>query len=133
MNTRCVLDSSVIAALFFQESSSQKAVNATGNTQLVTVDLARAEVANVAWKRVNFFNEDPDLINQALKISLEFINTSCEVIPTHELLEESFQIALTHKITVYDSLFMAASQREGIPLLTLDKRLKNAGDMVKIL
>lgn len=133
MTTRCVLDSSVIAAIFFQEPSSQKAVNAAANSQLVTVDLARAEVANVAWKRVNIFHDDHELITQALKISMEFIDTTCDVIPTIEILDESFQIAITHKITFYDSLFLAASQREEIPLLTLDKRLANAGDMVTLL
>jgi predicted nucleic acid-binding protein len=64
---------------------------------------------------------------------MKFIDTSCEVIPTTEIMEESFNIALAEKISFYDSLFLAASIRENVPLLTLDKRLKNTGYTVKLL
>lgn len=66
-------------------------------------------------------------------MSMKFIDTSCEVIPTTEIMEESFNIALAEKISFYDSLFLAASKRENVPLLTLDKRLKNTGYTVKLL
>jgi predicted nucleic acid-binding protein len=133
MPTTYVLDSSIIAAIFFRELSSQKATMAVKDSQLITVDLARAEVANVAWKRVNLFGEDPEIIIKALKMSMEFVDTSCEVIPTPEIMEGSFHIALEEKISFYDSLFLAASERENVPLLTLDKRLKNTGYTVKLL
>lgn len=133
MPTKYVLDSSVIAAIFFQEPSSEKAAQAVENRELVTVDLARAEVANVAWKRVTLFNEDREITTKALQMSMEFIGTSCEVIPTRELVGESFQIALKNKISFYDALFVSASLREGVPLLTLDKKLEKTSDLVKLL
>jgi len=133
MSTKYVLDSSVIAAIFFQEPSSEKAASAVENHELVTVDLARAEVANVAWKRVTLFNEDRELITRAFKMSMEFIETSCKVIPTRELVEESFPMALKNKISFYDALFVSASLREGVPLLTLDKKLEKTSDLVKLL
>lgn len=133
MTAKYVLDSSVIAAIFFREKSSKKAANMVDGSQLVTVDLARSEVANVAWKRVNLFGEDRQLITKALKMSMEFIETTCDVIPTIDLVEESFQIALKENISFYDSLFIGASQRENIPLLTLDERLKNTQYMVELL
>jgi len=40
-----------------------------------------------------------------------------------ELLEDAFEIAVADKITVYDSLFIAASEREKVPLLTIDRKL----------
>lgn len=133
MFTKCVLDSSVIAAIFFKEQSSEKAAKIVEDKQLVTVDLARAEVANVAWKRVTIFDEDPEIITKALKMSMEFIDMNCEVISTQKLAEKSFKIALAEKISFYDSLFLAASQLEKVPLLTLDKRLKNTFKEVQIL
>lgn len=133
MPSKYVLDSSIIAAIFFSEKSSSKAAHKVENSELVTVDLARAEVANVAWKRVNLFDQDQEVITQALKMSMDFIETSCEVIPTRELVEDSFQIALKENISFYDSLFLAASQLENVPLLTLDKKLKKASKMVEII
>lgn len=133
MPNKYVLDSSIIAAIFFREQSSMKAAMVVKDSQLITVDLARAEVANVAWKRVTLFDEDQEIITKALEMSMEFIDTSCEVIPTTEIMEESFNIALEEKISFYDSLFLAASKRENVPLLTLDKRLKNTGYTVKLL
>lgn len=133
MPDKCVLDSSVIAAIFFREQASSKAVQAVENRDLLTVDLALAEVGNVAWKRVALFGENKEIIGEALKGCTEFINTACEVIKSRELLDMSFEIAVEEKITLYDSLFVAAAQREKIPLLTLDKKLKTASNTVEIL
>lgn len=133
MSTKYVLDSSVIAAIFFREQSSQKAVRAVEGSQLVTVDLARVEVANVAWNRVTLFDEGPELITKAFKMSMEFIDTNCKVISTQNLAEKALQIALGEKISFYDSLFLAAALKEKVPLLTLDKRLGNTSNTVEIL
>lgn len=133
MPIKYVLDSSVIAAIFFQEPSSEKAARVVKNRELVTVDLARAEVANVARKRVTLFNEDREITTRALKMSMEFIETSCEVIPTLELVEESFQMALKNKISFYDALFVSASLREDVPLITLNKKLEKISNLVKLL
>lgn len=132
MPDNCVLDSSIIAAIFFREKASEKAVQLVQDKDLFTVDLAMAEVANVAWKRVAFFGEDKKIMEEALNKSIEFINTSCEVIKMNELIDLSFKIAVKEKITVYDSLFLAAARREKIPLYTLDKKLKIRDDVVVI-
>lgn len=118
-----ILDSSVIAAIFFKEESSERAERAVEDCQLITVDLAIAEVANVAWKRVAFFNESKELALKALRRCVAFINGACEVISSEKLLKDAFEIAIADKITIYDSLFIAASEREEIPLLTMDKKL----------
>lgn len=123
MPGKCVLDSSIIAAIFFTEKSSKKAMELVQDKTLYTVDLAIAEVANVAWKRAAFFDENRKIIEKALKKGIEFINTSCEVIHMDELIGESFVIAINENITIYDSMFLAAAEREKIPLYTLDKKL----------
>ena len=123
MPDRVILDSSVIAAIFFKEDSSGKAERAAANYELITVDLALAEVANVAWKRAMFFNESKAVALKALRRGIDFITSVCEVISTQKLLEDAFEIAISDKITIYDSLFIAASEREKVPLLTTDGKL----------
>lgn len=124
MPDSCVLDSSIIAAIFFREEASKKAAQLAADKNLYTVNLALAEVANVAWKRVNLFGEDKELIEEALNRCMEFINTSCEVIDMSELIDPAFNIAVGEKLTMYDSLFLAAAERKKLPLYTLDKKLK---------
>jgi predicted nucleic acid-binding protein len=96
---------------------------AAENYKLITVDLAIAEVANVAWKRVMFFDESKEIALKALRRSTNFITGACEVIRTQKLLEDAFAIAIEDKITIYDSFFIAASEREKVPLLTTDGKL----------
>jgi predicted nucleic acid-binding protein len=118
-----VLDSSVIAAIFFREKVSQRVEKVIENRKLVTVDISAVEVANVAWKRVIFFDESTEITLKALKRCISFITIVCSNIPFQELLEIGFDIAITDKITLYDALFVAASEKGKSPLLTLDKKL----------
>jgi len=45
------------------------------------------------------------------------------VILTSDLAELAYEIALKNKTTFYDSLFLAAAEREEVTLLTLDKKM----------
>jgi len=45
--------------------------------------------------------------------------------PTVELLEEALRIAMTHERPVYDSLYIALSEREKCVYITADERLVN--------
>ena len=123
MPDRAILDSGVIAAIFFKEESSDRAEKVAENYELITLDLAIAEVANVAWKRVMFFNESKEVALKALKNSVDFILGVCRVISSQEVIEDAFEIAITDKITIYDSFFIAASEREMAPLMTTDGKL----------
>ena len=118
-----VLDSSVIAAIFFKEEASERAEEVSENHDLTTIDIAVPEVANVAWKRVIFFNEPREITLIALNRCIDFIMNVCKTVASQELLENAFEIAVSDRITVYDALFVAASERENAPLLTLDEKL----------
>jgi len=52
MPDEVVLDSSVIEAMFFKEDASMRALDAAAKSDLITLDLAIAEVGNMAWKQV---------------------------------------------------------------------------------
>lgn len=120
---KVILDSGIIAAIFFKEEASERAEKAVEDRDLITLDLAFVEVANVAWKRVVLFKESKDLISKALKNGIEFITDACEVIASKELLDDAFTIAVSEKITIYDALFVAASEIKKVPLLTADRKL----------
>lgn len=123
MQNKVILDSGVIAAIFFKEEASEEASKAVEDCDLITVDLAFIEVANVAWKRVVLFKEPRELMLKAQKNAFEFISDACDVIISKELLDDALKIAISDKITIYDALFVAASEREKAPLLTLDIKL----------
>ncbi len=123
MQDKAVLDSSVIAAIFFFEEASARALDMADGCDPVTLDLAVPEVGNVAWKRVAFSGEDEGTAIAALRDCLEFVRETCALLESADLLEEAFEIAVQDKVSVYDSLFLAAAESEGAPLLTLDKKL----------
>lgn len=120
---KVILDSGVIAAIFFKEAVSEKAEKVVHGHDLITLDLAFVEVANVAWKRVTIFKESKEIISKALESSIDFMKSVCNVIPSKELLDDAFDIAVLDKITIYDSLFVAASEREKVPLITTDAKM----------
>ena len=124
MPDNVILDSSVIAALFFfRDASSEKASDAIGEKNLMALDLSRAEVGNVAWKRVVHFHEDPELTFSALQECMGFISEACALIRTSGLISEAYRIAVEDRIAFYDSLFLAATEKENAPLLTMDRKL----------
>lgn len=124
MPPRTVLDSSVLAAMFFLEDSSPRALKCASECDPVTLDLAMAEVGNVAWKQVVFFGENRDRASDALHDCHDFMATACAIIKASALSMKAFSIAVEDKISYYDSLFLAAAEREGIPLMTLDQKLQ---------
>lgn len=111
--------------MFFKEKASQQVLKAVVEPDLVTVDLAVAEVGNVAWKQVVQSGEDKDLALTALQKCLSFILDACKVIRSQDLVAEAYTISVDNRIAFYDSLFLAAASRENVPLLTLDIKLYN--------
>ncbi|HPS91664.1 MAG TPA: type II toxin-antitoxin system VapC family toxin [Methanothrix sp.] len=52
-----------------------------------------------------------------------FISQGCAAIRASELISEAYRIAVEDKVAFYDSLFLAASERENAPLMTMDRKL----------
>jgi predicted nucleic acid-binding protein len=123
MPERVALDSSILAAMFFKEDASQRALDSVAEPDLITLDLALAEVGNVARKQVMLCDADRDLTLKALQKCRIFISEACEVVRAEDLLVEAYGISITCKATFYDSLFLALAEREKVPLLTLDRKM----------
>lgn len=119
-----VLDSSIIAAIFFPEPYSDWAEKIVKEHDvLYTVDTAFAEVANVAWKRIVIHGHDVDKTMSVLGDALEFISEVCEVLTTFSLYKEAIKIAVSNRMPIYDALFLAALSIKNTKLATLDKQL----------
>jgi predicted nucleic acid-binding protein len=123
MPDKVALDSNILAAMFFKEDASPRALKAVVEPDLVTLDLAVAEVGNVAWKLVVHSEENKELTLTALRKCMSFISEACDVIRAQDLVAEAYEISVENKVAFYDSLFLALAKREQVPLLTLDRKL----------
>jgi predicted nucleic acid-binding protein len=124
MPTRVVLDSTVFAALFFSDPLSEETARAVnGYDEFYTIDLANAEVGNVAWKRIRIFHEERNQVMESLKAALIFIEDNCKVMPAKDFLPRAVIFGLEKDITVYDSLFLCAAEQLKTRLLSTDEGL----------
>ena len=93
---------------------------------LYTVDIALAECLNAVWKHA--------IIHRDLKMEevestindLTRIYDAVSVISTREVSGEAVKIALTEKISIYDSVYIAAAMKLKATLITADKKLYDA-------
>jgi predicted nucleic acid-binding protein len=76
------------------------------------------------WKKQTFQGFDPadaEDIGGEFRTQIAFTLTS-----TAALLEDAYRLAVAHKRTVYDSLYLALSLRAGCQFVTADEKLVNA-------
>jgi predicted nucleic acid-binding protein len=127
MIDQVVVDSSVAIKWFVEEPYSIEAhrlleAYEAGTLTLLALDLLYAEVGNIVWKKHRFQGltvEDAAEILATFHL-VSFVVTSCAV-----LLEEAYQLAVTHQRTVYDAMYLALSLREHCPWVTADERIVN--------
>jgi len=123
MSDKTVLDSSVIAAIFFPEELTARTVKKIWGMHCITVDLAVTDAANVAAKRILSGTDRPDDMKIMLHDAIKFIEVLCETIPSRELIELALDLACELDISLYDALFVAAAVQHRAPLFTADKAL----------
>jgi predicted nucleic acid-binding protein len=124
MPDRVVLDSSIIAAIFLQDDDdSKRARTMIRSYDRITLDTAIAEIGNVAWKKTVLFGEDRTEMLSGLQDGINFIIRMCTMLKASDLADDAYAVAVKSKIAFYDALFLAAAEKEQVPLLTLDKKL----------
>lgn len=118
------LDSGAIAALFFDDPFSQRVEAAVARyTSFNTLDLALAEVCNVAWKRVRSFGEDLETSARALSLARDFVGSACQVASSGELLHHALLLAVEEGVSAYDALYLTLAMKSKTKLLTTDEKL----------
>lgn len=126
--TSLVVDSSVAVKWFVVEPYSieaRKILDAyrNGSISFLAPDLINAEFGNIIWKKQVFQGlAAPD----AQSIVDDFRALPFTFVPTATLLDDAYQLAVKHQRTVYDSLYLALSLREGCQFVTADERFVNA-------
>jgi predicted nucleic acid-binding protein len=119
----CVVDASVVAAVFFREDTSPMAQNLiTSGCELHAPDLLYAEVANVIWKRYSR-NEIDEAEARALLSDVLIL--PLRITPSRQLAEPALKLALRTNRTVYDCLYLSLAVRDRSIMVTADKRFVN--------
>jgi len=97
---------------------------------LYTVDLALIEGLNVIWKHAALLKDIRlEEINSAVE-DLTIVYDGLNIVPARELTTESVQIALKHNLSIYDALYIAASEKINGTLYTADQKLCNIAKKV---
>lgn len=125
---KIVVDTSVAVKWFVAEQHSVEARRILeqyqdGAVAFLAPDLLLAEFYNVIGKK-----HSKGLLSEtdAQKVLAAFHYLNFTLFPTVDLLDDAFQIATTHRRSVYDSLFIVLSTRENCRCVTADEKLLNA-------
>jgi len=125
---RLVLDASVVLKSYLPEEGSAQAQAifedwALGQVELLAPALMPYEVTNalmVALRRQRINKA------RAQEILREFVRLRIPSQGFVGLEERAWTLALAYQRTIYDAACLALAEREGIPLVTGDRRLYNA-------
>ena len=119
-----VVDASVVAAAFFNESHAEPARKLlAGGGSLLAPDLIYGELANVIWKRHGRKEIDAAEAGALLK---DFLNLPLRIASSAGLVDVALRLAIQTRRTVYDCLYLALAIREKSVMVTGDRRLANA-------
>jgi predicted nucleic acid-binding protein len=122
---KLILDSSVIAKLFLEESGSQEALDIMDSSYIINFEIIASnlifyEIGNTIWKHLRKkSNDGSEYIKKLYLLNIDYIPLS------ENLATNAIKIALKHDITFYDGVHIALSQEYKSPLVTEDKLLLN--------
>ncbi|MBK9943326.1 MAG: type II toxin-antitoxin system VapC family toxin [Kouleothrix sp.] len=126
--SQLVVDSSVVIKWFVVEPYTTEARRILADYQagaltLLAPDLVYAEIGNILWKKhvlQGMAAADAQLVLDTFR-TLPLIVT-----PTAVLLERAYRLAVLHRRTVYDMLYVALSAQAACPFVSADEKLVNA-------
>jgi predicted nucleic acid-binding protein len=123
-----VVDSSVAVKWFIVEPYSTEARTIldqyqNGSISFLAPDLINAEFGNIIWKKHVFQGL---AASDAQSIVDDFRALPFNFVPTARLLDDAYKFAVKNHRTVYDSLYLALSLREGCQFVTADEKFVNA-------
>jgi len=123
-----VVDSSVAVKWFVVEPYSADARRILdgyldGSISFLAPDLINAEFGNIIWKKHIY--QGLDAVD-AQNIIDAFRLLRFPITPAAALLDDAYKLAVAHRRTVYDSLYLALSLRAGCQFVTADEKLVNA-------
>ena len=122
-----VCDASVLASIAFGDPHSADARALTRLRRLFAPSLLRYELANVAVRRSISPGDDTDRVAQAfaavLRVPVRLVEPSWQQV---------FDLARAHGLSAYDAAYLQVAVALQIPLATLDARLAEAAERLKV-
>jgi predicted nucleic acid-binding protein len=94
-----------------------------GETTLIIPELALAEIAQVLWKKEQAGYLKPAEVDEILTALMEL---PLEIVGHYDILSDALLLARKHRLSVYDSIFLASANAKKARLITADLRLKEA-------
>ncbi len=113
--------SSLIKYLLKEEGWEEVSEFLRNSSDLVSLELALVEGANAVWKRYNLYK---DISLETAQRILDYLHATKGIILYEnplQYLQEGETIALEHKITIYDALYIAQALKYG-RLATSDEK-----------
>jgi predicted nucleic acid-binding protein len=121
---KVVVDASVAVKWFIPEIHAQSALNLLATDMvLMAPDLICAEVGNVFWKKHLRDEIAAEYLSLMLK---DLAEIPVRLYPFMGLLSRAWTIAVRHKRSYYDSLYLALAQIQDCLLVTADRKLYEA-------
>jgi predicted nucleic acid-binding protein len=121
---RVVVDASVAVKWFVEEVYTEAAQRLLGGDfEMLAPDLVRAEVGNVLWKK---WRRDEIAAEAVGGILLDFERLPLRIETSEPLMATAWTVARLYERSFYDGLYVALARRAGCPLVTADRRLRNA-------
>ncbi|MGA2326981.1 MAG: type II toxin-antitoxin system VapC family toxin [Bryobacteraceae bacterium] len=117
-----VVDASVAIKWVVEEEGSDRA-RLLASAKLEAPDLLPIECANILWRKVRLGDLRGEGAAERLALLLR---SPVTLIGSRELLDAALRLSLDLGHPVCDCVYLALAIRDGIPLLTADRRLSNA-------
>ncbi len=115
-----VVDASVAIRWFVQGPGAERAATWLADAALIAPDLILAEAGNVLGRYVRAGELQMD---EAASILQRLPDCFARLVPAGELGGDALLLAHDLGHPIYDCLYLALAQREGLHVLTLDRKL----------
>ena len=125
-----VIDANVCLKWFIEEPRSTAARKILDKgASFIAPDVVIPEMCNVVWKKVKNQEVTP-VQGQAIVTNVSMIFD--HIVPSSELAQRAFGLAVQFNHPVYDCLYLALAERESITLITDDAKLVTVGKKAKL-
>ena len=114
-----VVDASLIGAFILKEEGWEDYAGMLENA--LTVDHAIKEVSNAVWKAYVRGHIGLDDVKNKLEALKLLFSKNLTTFSEMELLDEAMKIALSHRISIYDSLYLALALTNRTNFSSLDE------------
>ncbi len=118
-----VVDASVLGAFFFKEDRFSEARSLIESADLVAPAHVLAELTSIGAKKVWLGHADADTAASALKTTVEVLK---DVVDLEGLVPAALRMAVEHRFSAYDALYLALAAVREIRVITFDGRLIRA-------